>query len=132
MQEKKMRCQGKVEIWRSISDYQNYEISSLGGLRKGDILLKTYLRNGYLRAALSKNGKKRLIRVLSGGGAQLIDFLLAVRLDFDTILVFATSDHADPSPVPEIQVWWLEEGRITQMRRREAAWSTSLRAEPAT
>ena len=45
--------------------------------------------------------------------AQLIDFLLAVRQDFDTILVFATSDHADPSPVPEIQVWWLEEGRIS-------------------
>jgi hypothetical protein len=44
--------------------------------------------------------------------AQLIDFLLAVRLDFDTILVFATSDHGDPSPLPEIQVWWLEEGRI--------------------
>jgi len=44
--------------------------------------------------------------------AQLIDFLLAVRQDFDTILVFATSDHADPSPLPEIQVWWLEEGRI--------------------
>ena len=44
--------------------------------------------------------------------AQLIDFLLAVRQDFDTILVFATSDHADPSPVPEIQVWWLEEGKI--------------------
>ena len=45
--------------------------------------------------------------------AQLIDFLLAVRQDFDTILVFATSDHADPSPVPEIQVWWLEEGDIS-------------------
>ncbi len=44
--------------------------------------------------------------------AQLIDFLLAVRQDFDTILVFATSDHADPSPVPEIQVWWLEGGKI--------------------
>jgi predicted nuclease with TOPRIM domain len=44
--------------------------------------------------------------------AQLIDFLLAVRQDFDTILVFATSDEAKPSPVPEIQVWWLEDGRI--------------------
>jgi len=44
--------------------------------------------------------------------AQLIDFLLAVRQDFDTILVFATSDHADPAPLPEIQVWWLEEGKI--------------------
>jgi head-tail adaptor len=44
--------------------------------------------------------------------AQLIDFLLAVRQDFDTILVFATSNHVDPSPVPEIQVWRLEKGRI--------------------
>jgi len=44
--------------------------------------------------------------------AQLIDFLLAVRQDFDSILVFATSDHADHSPVSEIQVWWLEEGKI--------------------
>jgi len=44
--------------------------------------------------------------------AQLIDFLLAVRQDFDTILVFATSNEAQPSQVPEIQVWWLEEGKI--------------------
>ena len=44
--------------------------------------------------------------------AQLIEFLLAVRQDFDTILVFATSNEAQPSPVPEIQVWWLEEGSI--------------------
>ena len=57
--------------------------------------------------------------------AQLIDFLLAVRQDFDTILVFATSDHADPSPVPEIQVWWLEEGRIRPVMpemQEQAAW----------
>jgi hypothetical protein len=26
--------------------------------------------------------------------------------------VFATSDEAKSSPVPEIQVWWLQEGRI--------------------
>ncbi|TSA12516.1 MAG: hypothetical protein D4R73_02220 [Deltaproteobacteria bacterium] len=44
--------------------------------------------------------------------AQLIDFLQAVRQDFDNILVFATSHEAQPSPVPEIQVWWLEEGMI--------------------
>ncbi|MFZ5451476.1 MAG: hypothetical protein ACOZF2_06355 [Thermodesulfobacteriota bacterium] len=53
--------------------------------------------------------------------AQLIDFLLAVRQDFDTILVFATSDYAAPSPAPEIQVWWLEEGRIIQVMVKEAA-----------
>lgn len=58
--------------------------------------------------------------------AQLIDFLLAVRQDFDTILVFATSDHADPSPVPDmIRVWWLENGQISDVwepvRAKEAA-----------
>jgi len=44
--------------------------------------------------------------------ALLIEFLLEISQEFDTILVFATSDEAKPSPVPEIQVWWLEEGRI--------------------
>jgi hypothetical protein len=53
--------------------------------------------------------------------AQLIDFLLAVRQDFDTILVFATSDHADPSPVPEIQVWWSQDGQVSPVRVKEAA-----------
>ncbi|TSA08025.1 MAG: hypothetical protein D4R73_09215 [Deltaproteobacteria bacterium] len=53
--------------------------------------------------------------------AQLIDFLLAVRQDFDTVLVFATSDHADPSPVPEIRVWWLENGHIEQVNEKKAA-----------
>jgi hypothetical protein len=53
--------------------------------------------------------------------AQLIDFLLAVRLDFESILVLATSDHADFSPVPETQDRWLEEGRITPAMVKEAA-----------
>ena len=53
--------------------------------------------------------------------AQLIDFLLAVRQDFDTILCFATSDHADPSPMPEMQVWWLEDGKISPVTGRKAA-----------
>ena len=52
--------------------------------------------------------------------AQLIDFLLAVRQDFDTILVFASSDEAQPSPVSEIQLWWIEEGRIMEIKEREA------------
>lgn len=47
--------------------------------------------------------------------AQLIDFLLAVRQDFDTILVFATSEEAQSSQDPEIQVWWLEEGKIASV-----------------
>ena len=56
-----------------------------------------------------------------GNRGQLIDFLLAVRQDFDTILVFATSDHVDPSPVPEIQVWWLEKGKIKPVSQPMAA-----------
>jgi hypothetical protein len=39
--------------------------------------------------------------------AQLFDFLLFVRQDFDTILVFGTSDEV-ALPVPEIQVLWLK------------------------
>lgn len=46
--------------------------------------------------------------------AQLIDFLLATHQDVDTLLVFATSDEAQPS-VPQIQVWWLEEGKIAPL-----------------
>jgi len=53
--------------------------------------------------------------------AQLIDFLLAVRQDFDTILVFATSDHADPSPIPELAVWWIQDGVVSPVRAEQAA-----------
>lgn len=53
--------------------------------------------------------------------AALIDLLLAIRQDFDTILVFATSDHADASNMPEIQVWWMEDGKVSPVRAKEAA-----------
>jgi len=53
--------------------------------------------------------------------ANLVDFLMAVHGDFDTILVFATSDHAHASPVPEIQIWWLEEGQIARVGEKMAA-----------
>lgn len=45
--------------------------------------------------------------------SQLIDFLMAIRQDFDTILCFATSDHANPSPIPELQIWWIDNGKIS-------------------
>lgn len=51
----------------------------------------------------------------------LVGFLLEIQPEFDFILVFATSDHADPSPVPEIQVWWLEDGRIKPVNQPMAA-----------
>lgn len=53
--------------------------------------------------------------------SQLIDFLLAIRQDFDTILVFATSDHADPSPIPELQVWWISDGQVAPVVNQQAA-----------
>ncbi len=39
--------------------------------------------------------------------ASLVGFLAAIKNDFDTILVFATSNQAIPSPDPDIQVWWI-------------------------
>ena len=56
-----------------------------------------------------------------GNRGLLIGFLLAVHKDFDNILVFAASDHADPSPYPEIQVWWLEKGKIAPVSQPLAA-----------
>jgi len=52
--------------------------------------------------------------------AALTNFLLAVREDFDTIMVFATSSQAHPSPYPDIQVWWLEDGRIAPVVQKAA------------
>jgi ABC-type proline/glycine betaine transport system ATPase subunit len=51
----------------------------------------------------------------------LIDFLLEIQPDFDTIIIFATSQKAKPSPIPEIQIWWLESGRIWPMETDDAA-----------
>lgn len=53
--------------------------------------------------------------------ANLIDFLLAIRQDFDTVIGFATSDHADPSPIPELAVWWIQDGVVSPVMAREAA-----------
>jgi hypothetical protein len=51
----------------------------------------------------------------------LIDFLLEIQPDFDTIIIFATSQEAKPSPIPEIKIWWLESGRIGPVETDDAA-----------
>jgi len=51
----------------------------------------------------------------------LIDFLLEIQPDFDTIIIFATSQEAKPSSIPEIQIWWLESGRIKPVETDDAA-----------
>ena len=53
--------------------------------------------------------------------AQLIELLLAVEDDFDRIFVFATSDHADPTPIPELAVWWVQDGQVAPVLAKEAA-----------
>ena len=52
--------------------------------------------------------------------AALTDFLLNIRENFDTIMVFATSSQAHPSHYPHIQVWWLEDGRVAPVAQKVA------------
>jgi hypothetical protein len=49
--------------------------------------------------------------------AQLINFLLEIQPEFDTILVFATSDHARASLNPDIQLWVLLDGKIYPLNK---------------
>jgi len=49
--------------------------------------------------------------------AQLIGFLLETQPEFDTILVFATSDHARASLNPDIQLWVLLDGKIYPLNK---------------
>jgi hypothetical protein len=44
--------------------------------------------------------------------AFLLDFIMAIRQDFDAVLIFATTDHARPSPTPYLQVWVLMDGQV--------------------
>ncbi len=53
--------------------------------------------------------------------SQLVSFFLAIRQDFDSILCFGTSDHADPSPLPDIIVWWMENGQVSKLTVPKAA-----------
>ncbi|MHB9072042.1 MAG: AAA family ATPase [Desulfobaccales bacterium] len=48
---------------------------------------------------------------------QLINLLLQIQRKFDTILVFATSDHARAALDPDIQLWVLLDGKIYPLNR---------------
>jgi DNA repair exonuclease SbcCD ATPase subunit len=56
-----------------------------------------------------------------GNRANLVEFLLAARPEFDRILAFATTDSARPSSIPEVQVWRLEGGQAAPMMPQKAA-----------
>lgn len=44
--------------------------------------------------------------------AQLTALLLRIQPDFDNILIFSTTDHAIPSPIPEMQVWVMQARKV--------------------
>lgn len=52
---------------------------------------------------------------------EFTDFLLKIAPDFDNIFVFATSEHAASSPIPEIQIWWVKDGQVIRLADRAAA-----------
>ena len=57
-----------TEIWKQINDFDNYEVSNFGNVRrktkKGYHLLKPSVNNnGYYQVSLSKDGKAKPFRV---------------------------------------------------------------------
>lgn len=52
-----------MEKWQTINDFENYQVSSFGNVKRNDKLLKQgYCKKGYPRVYLSVNGKKKTIR----------------------------------------------------------------------
>lgn len=48
-----------MELWKPIKDFEAYEISNKGRIRKGDKILKPFDNNGYERILLSNGKEKR-------------------------------------------------------------------------
>ena len=60
----------KLEEWRDIPDYPNYQVSNLGNVKsiprpktKGGILKQTVNKLGYVKVLLIKDGKNKLVSV---------------------------------------------------------------------
>ena len=52
------------EIWKEIKDYPNYQISNLGRVKNKKRILKQYCNDkGYLYVSLSKDNKRKFVRV---------------------------------------------------------------------
>lgn len=52
------------EEWKEIKDYENYEVSDFGRVRRNGKILKPWKnRKGYLHVDLSKNGIRRAVKV---------------------------------------------------------------------
>lgn len=60
----------KLEVWKDIEDYPNYQVSNLGNVKstprlktKGGILKQTVNKLGYVKVLLIKDGKNKLVSV---------------------------------------------------------------------
>jgi ABC-type dipeptide/oligopeptide/nickel transport system ATPase component len=49
--------------------------------------------------------------------AALLNFVMAIRQDIDTCLIFATSDRAMPSSSPDLQVWVIMDGQVQPLNQ---------------
>lgn len=53
-----------TEVWKKVPDYENYEISNYGRVRKGNKILKeTYYQNGYVSCGLWKNNHRKMFQM---------------------------------------------------------------------
>jgi hypothetical protein len=53
-----------MEIWKSVFDYENYEVSNFGNFRKGNKIIKGCKdKNGYLISTFRKNGVKKTVKL---------------------------------------------------------------------
>lgn len=52
------------EIWKNLNNYPNYSVSNLGRVRKDDVILNQYTKNGYKTVSITnKEGKRKTISV---------------------------------------------------------------------
>lgn len=52
-----------MEIWKNIKDYENYQVSNIGNIKRNNKLLKPNKRSGYLAVNLCKDGKYKTKQV---------------------------------------------------------------------
>lgn len=47
-----------MEVWKKVNGHENYEVSNLGNVRRGNFMLKKIDREGYYRVCLQYNYKR--------------------------------------------------------------------------
>lgn len=53
-----------MEIWKTVEEFKNYEVSSFGNVKsKRKLLKKELVKGGYLRVTLSENNKQKRFQI---------------------------------------------------------------------